>query len=161
MRISKKREIVLTKLPKIVLDHPVVLHRGKRVLCPGTRPQRKRHRQKKKKPKSQKKKSLPLEKRNRIKKKRGKRKGAKGYGRKVTLPITDEKEHRVQECAACGADLGESTSFVARTGLYVLDVKMANPGLEVSHVKHVYGDTTCNCGHVTQSKPARCPAEAN
>ncbi len=51
--------------------------------------------------------------------------------------------------------------FVARTGLYVLDVKMAHPGLAVSHVKHVYGDTACNCGHVTQSKPGRCPATAN
>ncbi|NHZ72316.1 MAG: hypothetical protein GWP17_04420 [Aquificales bacterium] len=88
-----------------------------------------------------------LRKKKRVKKKRGKRKGVKGHGRKVTLPITDEKEHRVQECAACGADLRESTSFVARTGLYVLDVQMANPGLEVSHVKHVYGDTTCSCGY--------------
>lgn len=75
------------------------------------------------------------------------------------LPVTDEKEHRAAECAACGTGLGKEAPFVARTGLYVLDVKMANPGLKVSHIKHVYGDTSCSCGHVTQSKPGRCPAE--
>lgn len=111
-------------------------------------------------PKPEKEEAVPRKKK-RIRKKRGKQKGAKGHGRKVTLPITDKKEHRAQGCAACGADLGKETSFVARTGVYVLDVKMANPGLEVSHIKQVYGDTTCNCGHVTQSKPGRCPAEAN
>jgi len=30
-----------------------------------------------------------------------------------------------------------------------------------SHVKHVYGETTCRCGHVTRRRPERCPDEAN
>ena len=110
--------------------------------------------------KSEKETTVPRQKKQ-VKKNRGKQKGAKGHGRKITLPITAEKEERAQECAACGAALGEADAFVARTGLYVLDVQMGNPGLTVSHVKHVYGDTTCSCGHVTQSKPKRCPDEAN
>jgi len=113
------------------------------------------------KPEKEEKEAPTSQKKKRAKKKQGKQNGAKGHGRKITLPITDEKEHRVQECAACGASLGEEAPFIARTGLYVLDVKMAYPGLEVSHVKHVYGEMTCSCGHVTQSKPGRCPAEAN
>lgn len=100
-------------------------------------------------------------KKKRVKKKRGKQKGAKGHGRKVTLSITGEKEHRAEECAACGVSLGGELPFVARTGLYVLDVETTHPGLAVSHIKHVYGDTTCSCGHVTQSKPGRCPKEEN
>ncbi len=113
------------------------------------------------KPKNEEEDSSTPRKKKRGKKKRGKKRGAKGYGRKVTLPVTGEKEHRAQECTACGESLGEENPFTARTGLYVLDVTMAQPGLSVSHIKHMYGDTTCNCGHVTQTKPARCPAEEN
>jgi len=43
--------------------------------------------------------------------------------------------------------------------VYVLDVVMATPGLHVTHVKHIYGESTCACGHRTQTTPGRCPAE--
>ncbi len=36
---------------------------------------------------------------------------------------------------------------------------MGNPGLEVSHIKHIYGDTHCECGHITKTEPGRCEAE--
>lgn len=96
---------------------------------------------------------------NEEKKKAGKQKGAKGHGRKVELAVTDVKIHCAEECAACEEELGAEAKFEARTGLYVLDVKMGKPGLEVSHIKHIYGDTHCECGHITRSEPGRCEAE--
>lgn len=93
------------------------------------------------------------------KKKRGKQKGAKGYGRKVELAVTAVKIHKAEECAVCGEPLGEEAKFEARTGLLVLDVEMGQPGLAVSHVKHVYGDSHCRCGHVTRTEPGRCEQE--
>ncbi len=93
------------------------------------------------------------------KKKAGKQKGAKGQGRKVELAVTEVKIHRAEECAACGEELGAEAKFEARMGLYVLDVKLGNPGLAVSHVKHLYGNRRCKCGHMTSSKPGRCEEE--
>ncbi len=92
-------------------------------------------------------------------KSRGKQKGAKGHGRKVELAVTDVEIHRAEECATCGDELGAEAEFEARTGLYVLDVAMGNPGLAVSHVKHLYGDTHCSCGHVSRTEPGRCEKE--
>jgi len=93
------------------------------------------------------------------KKKAGKQPGAKGHGRKVELEVTGVKVHKAEECAACGEKLGEEAEFEARTGLYVLDIEMGNPGLQVSRVKHLYGDTHCNCGHTTRTEPGRCEKE--
>jgi len=93
------------------------------------------------------------------KKKAGKQKGAKGHGRKVELLVTEVKIHRAEECAACEEKLGKEAKFEALTGLYMLDIKMGNPGLEVSHIKHLYGDTHCECGHITRTEPGRCEAE--
>ena len=95
----------------------------------------------------------------REKKKAGKQKGAKGHGRKVELTVTGTEIHRAEVCAACGKKLGEEAKFEARTGLYVLDVEMGNPGLKVSHIKHLYGDTHCSCGHITRTEPGRCERE--
>lgn len=67
--------------------------------------------------------------------------------------------HKAEECATCGEELGEEAKFEARTGLYVLDIKMGHPGLQVSYIKHVYGDTHCSCGHTTQTEPGRCEQE--
>jgi hypothetical protein len=93
------------------------------------------------------------------KKKQGKQKGVKGHGRKVELEVTEVKIHKAEECAACDEKLKEEAKFEARTGVLVLDVEMGNPGLEVSHVKHLYGDTHCSCGHVTRTEPGRCEQE--
>lgn len=92
-------------------------------------------------------------------KKPGKQKGAQGHGRKVELVVTGIKLHRAEECAACGAKLGEEAAFEARIGLYVLDVEMGQPGLQVSQVKHLYGDSLCSCGHKTRTEPGRCEKE--
>lgn len=93
------------------------------------------------------------------KKKAGKQKGAKGHGRKVELEVTGVEIHRAEKCAACGEEFGEDAEFTARTGLYVVDIEMGEPGIRITHVKHLYGETTCNCGHVTKTEPGRCKKE--
>jgi len=85
----------------------------------------------------------------------GKQPGAKGHGRKVELAVTGIEIHKAEECTLCGEKLGEEAAFKARAGLYVLDVEMAEPGLGVSHVKHLYGETHCSCGHTTRTEPGR------
>ncbi len=92
-------------------------------------------------------------------KRRGKQPGSTGHGRPISLPVTGEEIHRARECGACGAALDAGAPFVARTGVYVLDVVIAAPGLHVTHVKHIYGESTCACGHRPQTTPGRCPAE--
>lgn len=91
----------------------------------------------------------------------GKQPGSAGHGRAVCLPVTGEEIHRATECGACGATLDAGAPFVARTGVYVLDVVPVVPGLQVSHVKHLYGETQCACGHRTRTLPGRCAAEAD
>lgn len=96
------------------------------------------------------------------KRKPGKQPGAQGYGRKVELALTGPDEnHRASNCAGCGRELGESAPFHALTGLYVLDllVMAGFLGLKLTHIKHLYGDTECVCGHMTRTKPGRCEAD--
>lgn len=93
------------------------------------------------------------------KRKAGKQKGAKGHGRKVELEVTGVETHRAELCAACGEELGEEAEFKARTGLYVVDIEAGAPGIQVTHIKHLYGETHCSCGHVTRTEPGRCQAE--
>lgn len=99
------------------------------------------------------------EKEQQPKKKRGKQKGAPGHGRKVELEVTGEDKHRAKTCAVCGARLGEGSEFKARTGLYIVDIEAQDMGIQVTHVKHLYGDTHCDCGHVNRTEPGRCEAE--
>ena len=114
--------------------------------------------EKEEEPDSEKKKKRP-KRRKSSGKKRGKQKGAPGHGRKVELAVTGIEFHKAEVCAGCNEALGEEAEFTARTGLYVLDVTMTNPGLSVSHVKHLYGDSRCSCGHVTRTEPGRCEQE--
>jgi transposase len=95
--------------------------------------------------------------------KAGKQKGAKGCGRTQKLPVTGEVIHRAEECAACSRELGEEAEFVARTGLYVIDIELGSetePGIRVTNTKHLYGDTICLCGHETHTEPYRCQEES-
>ena len=91
--------------------------------------------------------------------KAGKQPGAEGHGRKVALAVTGEKLHRAGNCAVCGQELGEEADFKVHSAMYVVDVEMGEPGLQVVHVKHVYGDSQCRCGHVTRTEPGGCAAE--
>jgi len=93
------------------------------------------------------------------KRRAGKQVGAKGVGRQVTLPVTGEEVHRPSECAACGESFREDTPFQATTGFYVLDIEQKTQGIEVTHGKHIYGECSCDCGHVTAENPGRCAEE--
>jgi transposase len=93
------------------------------------------------------------------KRKAGKQPGSKGMGRQVEMVVTGEVVHRPTECTACGQPFGQQAPFQATTGLYVLDIERSEHGLEVSHIKHLYGESACPCGHVTQTKPGSCPDE--
>jgi hypothetical protein len=88
----------------------------------------------------------------------GKQPGAPGHGRTQHVPVTGETVHRAEQCSACGQVLDEHAPFVPCTGHYVLDIEWgdeAAPGIRVTHVKHLYGDTPCGCGHQTRRLPQR------
>ena len=89
----------------------------------------------------------------------GKQPGAKGVGRQVILAVTGEIIHKATVCACCGENFAATAPFAANTGLYVLDIERTEHGLQVSHVKHIYGEQRCDCGHVTQTQPGRCADE--
>ena len=92
----------------------------------------------------------------------GKRKGAPGYGRRLELEVTEERIHRAGACAACGCALPQDAPFRASTGRYELELKDPSsgaPGIEVTNIKHLYGECLCACGHWTRTEPSRCPAE--
>lgn len=91
--------------------------------------------------------------------KAGKQPGSQGRGRQVEMQITDVVEHKAAECHGCGERFAEGTPFVATTGKYVLDIEKREHGVEVSHVKHLYGERECRCGHVTRTMPQSCGAE--
>lgn len=96
-------------------------------------------------------------------KKAGRRPGAPGHSRQVSLPVSATVIHAPEFCACCDEAL-DVAEFMVRTGLYVLDVEAdagaGLRGLRVRHDKHLYGEMTCsNCGHVNRSEPGRCPAE--
>ena len=96
-------------------------------------------------------------------KKAGRRPGAPGHSRQVSLPVSATVIHAPEFCACCDEAL-DAAEFMARTGLYVLaieaDAGAGLRGLRVRHHKQLYGETTCNhCGHVNRSEPGRCPAE--
>ena len=95
-------------------------------------------------------------------KKPGRQPGSQGHGRSVELPVTDIQEHKPTECASCGDKFHESTIFKCITGLYVLDFIPSTCsvlGISLSHIKHIYFEAECECGHISQCLPGRCEPE--
>jgi len=110
----------------------------------------------------EKKKTEPLDDKNSPPpKKPGRQKGTKGHGRKTNREITGIKENRAKNCALCGKELEEDAEFKPYGGFLVLDIVIGEKGIEVTHVKHLYGETLCSCGHKTETKPARSKKEEN
>jgi hypothetical protein len=95
-------------------------------------------------------------------KKAGHQVGAPGQSRQVSLPVGATVNPVPATCAGCSQAL-EPTEFIARTGLYVLELETAPAaglrGLQVRHEKHLYGEITCRCGHINRSEPGRCPPD--
>jgi len=94
--------------------------------------------------------------------KAGRQVGAPGHSRQVSLPVSMTVNHVPATCVCCGQAL-DSAAFIARTGLYVLEIE-TDPaaglgGLQVRHEKHRYGEITCHCGHVNRCEPGRCPPD--
>ena len=95
--------------------------------------------------------------------KAGRRLGAAGHSRQLSLPVGDTVIHAPLACTLCGEPL-DRAGFVAHGGGYVLDLDTHRegklPGLQVCHDKHLYGEIRCvHCGHVNRSEPGRCPGE--
>lgn len=90
--------------------------------------------------------------------KAGKQKGAAGVGRTQKLAITGEEIHSATVCAVCNAQLKQE-GFQAVTGHYVIDIEMKEQGIHLTNVKHIHGDTRCQCGHITRTQPNVCPDE--
>ena len=91
----------------------------------------------------------------------GKQKGAEGKGRTQRLKITGIVIHFAEVCSVCDRKLSEA-DFTARTGHFVIDILMGEedqPGITLTNIKHLYGDTVCPCGHVMHSVPHRCEKE--
>lgn len=93
------------------------------------------------------------------KRKPGKQPGAKGSGRRLEMPVTGEVVHKATKCSGCGESFAEEAPFQATAGKYVLDIEKSEGGLEVTHMKHIYGERLCGCGHRTQTMPLSCPEE--
>ena len=88
----------------------------------------------------------------------GKQVGAPGYGRNQHIAPNITKEHRSQCCAACDNSLPNDAPFVATIGFYVLDIQVgdtAQTGIQIICTLNKYGDTRCDCGHLTRSQPGR------
>ncbi len=100
--------------------------------------------------------AVPANQPGKNKRKRGKQPGAKGVGQEVRLAVTGEVIHKATECTCCRENFAETASFQATTARYMLNIERTERGIEVSPVKHIYGEQCCGCGHVTQRKPGRC-----
>ena len=96
------------------------------------------------------------------KRKPGRQPGAPGHSRMLTLPVTETIIHAPTQCAVCDRGL-DGDAFKGSTGLYVLELVAGEEpglrGLAVRHDKHLYGESACECGHVTRTEPGRCPDE--
>ena len=91
----------------------------------------------------------------------GRQKGTKGQGSKTTREITGVEEHRAKSCALGGKELEEEAEFKSCGGFLVLDIGIGEKGIEVTHVKHLYGETLCTCGHKTRIEPYLSKKEEN
>lgn len=99
--------------------------------------------------------------RKKSERKAGKQKGAVGVGRTQKLLITAEDIHYAAVCVVCNAPL-KKEEFVAVTGHYVIDIEIEEQqkqGIHLTNIKHIYGDTRCDCGHITRTQPNACPDE--
>lgn len=95
----------------------------------------------------------------------GHQEGDPSQGRALTLAVSAIHTHMPSHCAVCQAAL-EAKNFRTLGVHYVLDIALsANQGLaglDVTHEKHLYGQTHCqDCGHLNHRAPGSCPDDAS
>ncbi len=97
-------------------------------------------------------------------KKPGRQLGMVGHSRSPSVAVSGEVKHIPSHCVVCGT-LQSEENFLADKGHLTVDVERMGEdggllGLQASHVKHVYGTTSCAaCGHEHRTEPGRAPAE--
>jgi len=90
----------------------------------------------------------------------GKQPGAPGYGRTIEIPITNTQNHVPCECVVCGEKFTDDSQHVAINGHHVLDIETTDQlGISLTHIKHIYFETTCSCGHTSQALPGSADKE--
>jgi hypothetical protein len=94
----------------------------------------------------------------------GRRPGAPGVSRTQKLPVSGEEIHVPSHCAVCKKTFGADTLSSAYTARYEIDVVVTDsmtgmPGLVLTHTKHIYMESDCECGHRTRAQPGRAEAE--
>ena len=86
----------------------------------------------------------------------GKQVGAPGYGRTQVIPPHAIEEHKADHCSACDGAIPEDAPFTAGIAYYMYDLQVGTreqPGLTLIVTKHIFGDSPCDCGHVTRTRP--------
>ena len=87
-------------------------------------------------------------------KKPGKAKGAQGFGRNAPGRIDLMEQHAPECCAGCGKSLQDAGKS-AYTAHYEVDFVQTKVGWQVLHVKHLWQEAKCGCGHITRAAPPR------
>jgi transposase len=88
----------------------------------------------------------------------GKQPGAPGVARTQEIPFTATIYHRPPCCACCGG--APAADGLPWTAFGELGVELGSapvPSLTLTHTRHVYFETRCDCGHVTRAEPYRAP----
>ncbi len=92
--------------------------------------------------------------------KAGKQIGAQGFGRKQKIAVHQHEPHYPEHCALCHRTLEPQHNSIAHTAFDSLTLEWGNPlqpGITVVNTRHVYYNSTCSCGHITQALPLRQP----
>ena len=99
-----------------------------------------------------------------VKRTAGKQQGAEGFGRTQQLPVTAIVHHASTHCMVCNAYLGGHETQVAWTAFYSLDIAESmpeQPGIHLTHTKHIFFETECACGHHNRLEPHVVMPEAS
>ena len=93
----------------------------------------------------------------------GKQPGAQGFGREQKITVHQHEPHYPDQCVLCDNVFNSNHSRVAYTAFDTLTLKwgdLSQPGIVVVNTRHIYYESPCPCGHVTQAAPLRQPPDS-